>query len=345
MKREVKIGNITIGGSHPIAIQSMCNTRTDDVSATVRQIERLADAGCEIVRIAVPDESAADAIRQIRRESPVPLVADIHFDYRLALKSIANGIDKVRINPGNIGGKDRVAAVVNEARQAGIPIRVGVNSGSVSRADVEAVGKEAAMVKAVQNEIAWLEELDFHHVVIAVKSSSIRETVRVCREIDARYDYPMHIGITETGTLYTGIVKSAAGLGVLLEGGIGQTMRVSLSADPVEEVKCAKAILSALEIRRFGVNVIACPTCGRTNVDVSSLAERLERSLEGVTKQVTVAVMGCVVNGPGEAMDADIGVAGGRGEYVLFRKGKVLKKIQEKDVFEELRTMVLEYEK
>ncbi|MDO4753609.1 MAG: flavodoxin-dependent (E)-4-hydroxy-3-methylbut-2-enyl-diphosphate synthase [Bacillota bacterium] len=343
MKREVRIGHVVIGGNHPVAIQSMCNTKTDCVSDTVRQIEELTDVGCEIVRIAVPDETSALAIKEIKRRTRIPLVADIHFDYRLALKAIENGIDKVRINPGNIGGKDRVAAVVKEAKTAKIPIRIGVNSGSVNRGDVERYGKEQAMVRAVEREVSTLEELDFHDIVIAVKSSDVGETLRVCQEIDRNYSYPMHIGITETGTLYTGAIKSAVGLGILLQQGIGQTMRVSLSADPREEIRCAKAILSSLNIRRFGVNVIACPTCGRTNVNVSELAEKLEESVQGIEKNLTVAVMGCAVNGPGEAMDADIGVAGGNGEYLLFTKGKILKKIGESNVLDELKRMILEY--
>lgn len=343
-KREVKIGNVTIGGDYPVAIQSMCNTKTNDVASTVKQIEELTDVGCELVRIAVPDEAAAAAIREIRKEIGIPLIADIHFDYRLALKSIENGIDKVRINPGNIGSPERVAAVVREAKMAGIPIRIGVNSGSVNRRDIERYGKEQAMLLAVDREVKTLEELDFRDIVIAVKSSNVRETLRVCRAIDQKYTYPMHIGITETGTLYTGMVKSAVGLGVLLQEGIGQTMRVSLSANPREEIKCARAILSSLDIRRFGVNVIACPTCGRTNVNVSQLAEKLEQKVQGIDKDITVAVMGCVVNGPGEAMDADIGVAGGIGEYLLFSKGKVVGKVGETEVLEKLRDMILEYE-
>lgn len=344
-KREVKIGDVVIGGDYPIAIQSMCNTKTDDIVSTIKQIDELTDVGCELVRIAVPDEPAAAAIKEIKKNIRIPLIADIHFDYKLALRSIENGIDKVRINPGNIGNRERVEAVVKEAKMAGIPIRIGVNSGSVDRRDVEKYGKEGAMLLAVEREVKILEELDFRDIVIAVKSSNVRETLRVCRKIDEKYDYPMHIGITETGTLYTGVIKSAVGLGVLLQEGIGQTMRVSLSADPREEVKCARAILSSLDIRRFGVNVIACPTCGRTNVNVSELAEELENRVRGIDKDITVAVMGCAVNGPGEAMDADIGVAGGIGEYLLFSKGKIIGKIGEDEVLDRLKDMILHHKK
>lgn len=343
LKREVKIGKVIIGGSHPIAIQSMCNTKTEDTDATVRQIHELENAGCEIIRVAVPNETAASAIKKIKQNIRIPLVADIHFDYRLALKAIENGADKVRINPGNIGSKERVEAVVREAKMAKIPIRIGVNSGSVARSDVEKFGKETAMLMAAEREVALLEELDFKDIVIAVKSSNVAETLRVCRQIDQKYDYPVHIGITETGTLYTGVVKSAVGLGILLGEGIGQTMRVSLSADPKEEIRCAKAILSSLDIRTFGVNIIACPTCGRTNVNVSELAEKLEESVRDIDKNITVAVMGCIVNGPGEAMDADLGVAGGTGEYLLFSKGKIIGKVDEDHVLSELKKMISEY--
>ncbi len=335
-KRVVRIGKVPIGGEYPIAIQSMCNTKTDDVNATVAQIKALERAGCEIVRLAVPDKEAALAIKDIKKQVRIPLVADIHFDYTLALYAIENGVDKVRINPGNIGGENNVRAVVKEAKMAGIPIRIGVNAGSVSPKDIAVMGKEQAMIHAVKKETDILEQQDFHDIVIAVKSSDVSETLRVAQEIDVLYDYPVHIGITETGTLYSGVVKSAVGLGILLHNGIGQTMRVSLSADPVEEVKCAKSILSALEIRRFGVNIIACPTCGRTNVDVIQLANRLEKELAGVRKNIDVAVMGCIVNGPGEARFADIGVAGGNGEFVIFSKGEVLEKVSEEKVFHRL---------
>ncbi len=343
MKRVVSIGNVKIGGDYPIAIQSMCNTKTDDVRATVNQIIALEEEGCEIIRVAVPDSNCALAIKEIKKGIHIPIVADIHFDYKLALEAIYNGADKVRINPGNIGGAKNVQAVVKEAKSAGIPIRIGVNSGSVSPLDIYKMGKEEAMIHAVEKEVAVLEEQDFHDIVIAIKSSDVSETLRVASKIDAMYDYPMHIGITETGTLYSGVIKSSVGLGILLHSGIGQTMRVSLAADPIEEIKCAKSILSALEIRRFGLNIIACPTCGRTNVGVIELAERLEKELAGIKKNLDLAVMGCIVNGPGEAREADLGVAGGNGEYIIFSKGEILEKVSEEDVFTRLTQIIEEY--
>lgn len=342
MKREIKIGSVTIGGRYPVAIQSMCNTKTEDVQATVAQIGRLEAAGCEIVRVAVPNSSAARAVSEIKRQIRIPLVADIHFDYRLALEAIERGVDKVRINPGNIGGSERILRVVEAAKSAGIPIRIGVNSGSVSADDAAKYGRERAMFEAVKREVLLLEREGFHDIVIAVKSSDVDETLRVCERVDAWCDYPLHIGITEAGTWYTGMIRSAVGLGILLHRGIGQTMRVSLSADPVEEIKCAKAILSSLGLRRFGVNVIACPTCGRTNVDVSQLAQQLEDALSGVKTPLTVAVMGCAVNGPGEAREADLGVAGGNGEYLLFRRGEIIGKLPENEVIPHLLEAVRE---
>lgn len=340
MKHEIRIGNVTIGGNQPIAIQSMCNTRTEDIAATVSQIRQLEEEGCEIVRLAVPTPEAARAIRDIKRQVRIPLVADIHFDHRLALLSIENGIDKVRINPGNIGSSDKVREVVSEAKAAGIPIRIGVNGGSVKRA--AGMNREEAMTEALRREVELLEDLDFRNIVLAVKSSHIGETVSVCRKLNQSFPYPMHIGITEAGTWYTGTIKSAVGIGILLHEGIGNTIRVSLSADPVEEIRCAKAILSALDIRRFGVNVIACPTCGRTNVNISDLANRIERELRGEKKALTVAVMGCAVNGPGEAKDADIGVAGGLEDYVLFARGKIIKRLKEEDVIPEMKRLIRE---
>lgn len=342
-KRVINIGGVKIGGEHPVAIQSMCNTKTENVDATVRQILALEEAGCEIVRVAIPSMDAALALGKIKNKVHIPVVADIHFDHRLALASIENGADKVRINPGNIGDRKKVAEVAGEAQIAGIPIRVGVNSGSVSRADIDAYGRAGAMIKALQSEVNILEDLNFFNIVLAVKSSNISETLAVSREIDRLYGYPMHIGITETGPLYSGIIKSAAGLGILLNEGIGQTMRVSLSADPLEEVRCAKAILSALGIRSFGVNIISCPTCGRTNVDIIGLSDRVEKALAGIDKDIDVAVMGCVVNGPGEARDADIGVAGGNGEYVLFSHGEIIGRVGEDEVLQKIVDLVKNY--
>lgn len=344
LKRVVDIGGVKIGGDFPIAIQSMCNTKTEDVDATLAQIERLKSESCEIVRLAVRSTDAAAAFGEIKKRAGIPLVADIHFDYRLALLAIENGADKIRINPGNIGSADRVKAVAEAASKAGVPIRIGVNTGSVTREKVDRLGRVGALVESVTEEVGLLESIGFENIVIAVKSSNVMETVEAARRIDALYDYPLHIGITETGTLATGLVKSAVGLGILLNEGIGDTIRVSLSADPVEEVRAAKVILSSLGLRRFGVNVVACPTCGRTEVDVSALAEKVEEGLRPLKKNLTVAVMGCIVNGPGEAMDADLGVAGGRGEYLLFSKGRQIKKVSEADVLDELLALARNFE-
>ncbi len=343
-KRVIDIGGVKIGGNNRIAIQSMCNTKTEDIEATVNQVLQLEALGCDIIRLAVPSVEAARAISEIKKRVNIPIVADIHFDHRLALHSIACGADKIRINPGNIGSREKVAEVAREAALAGVPIRVGVNSGSVNRTDVAQYGRAEAMLRALRSEVALLEELGFYNIVLAVKSSDISETLAVSQAVDKLYEYPMHIGITETGTLYTGVVKSAAGLGILLNHGIGNTIRVSLAADPSEEIRCAKALLAALGIRRFGVNVIACPTCGRTNVDVIGLAERVEKALYGVKANIDVAVMGCAVNGPGEARDADIGVAGGSGEYLLFSKGEIVGKISENEVLDRLVEMAKEFE-
>ena len=329
MTRQIRVGGVPIGGGAPVTIQSMTNTRTDDVSATAEQIKRLAAAGCEIVRVAVPDLAAARAVGAIRERSPIPLVADIHFDYRLALECVAAGCDKVRINPGNIGGEDRVKAVADACRQKGIPIRIGVNGGSLEKPILAKYGgvTPEALVESAFGHIRLLEKFDFTDICVSLKSSSVRTTMAAYRLMNRESDYPLHLGVTETGTLRMGTLKSAVGIGGLLAMGIGDTMRVSLSADPVEEVRAAKDILSAAGLRQTGPNLISCPTCGRTKYDMIPIAREVERRLEGCTKPITVAVMGCVVNGPGEARAADVGIAGGDGEGLVFRKGEILYKV------------------
>jgi (E)-4-hydroxy-3-methylbut-2-enyl-diphosphate synthase len=340
--REVAIGAMKIGGANPVAIQSMTITDTRDASATVGQIEELANAGCEIVRVAVPDEAAACAIEEIRKNMPkhIPLVADIHFDYKLALRSIASGVDKLRINPGNIGGKDKVREVAKAAMDRGIPIRIGVNSGSVEKRLLEKHGgpTPAAMVESALAHAAMLEECGFFDIVISIKSSSASNVIEAYKLLSEKSDYPLHVGVTESGTLRTGAIKSAVGIGALLALGIGDTIRVSLTGSPVDEIWVAKEILSALGLRRFGVDFISCPTCGRTEIDLISLARVVEERCKSINSPLKVAVMGCVVNGPGEARDADIGVAGGKGVGVIFKKGKVLRSVKE----EELATVFLE---
>ncbi|MDH8676591.1 flavodoxin-dependent (E)-4-hydroxy-3-methylbut-2-enyl-diphosphate synthase [Fusibacter bizertensis] len=338
MMREkvVKIGNRYIGGGFPVAIQSMCNTKTENVEATVSQILRLEDAGCEIVRVAVPTLEAAHAIKQIRKQIHIPLVADIHFDYRLAVAAMENGVDKIRLNPGNIGSKDRVTKVIELAKDKGIPIRIGVNGGSLDKELYQKHGgvTPEALVESAMRHISILDELNFNDIVISLKASDIKLTVESYRLLSKTVDYPLHLGITEAGTNYTGTVKSAIGIGILLYDGIGSTIRVSLTDDPVEEVKAAKKILEVLELRHFGVKIISCPTCGRTEVDLVRIAKLLEERVAGINKQITLAVMGCAVNGPGEAKEADLGIAGGKNEFLLFKKGLVIKKLKEDEVVE-----------
>lgn len=343
--RRIQIGNRWIGGGEPILIQSMTNTKTEHVDATVAQIHRLESEGCEIIRVAVPNIEAADAIKDIKQSIGIPLVADIHFDYRLAIRAIEAGADKIRINPGNIGDRDRVRAVVDAAKAHHIPIRVGVNSGSVKQALLQKMGMIPATIASLRQQVEMLESMDYKNIVLAIKSTEISETVEALREAVNLFDYPVHIGITETGTLQSGVIKSSVGLGILLYDGIGDTMRVSLSADPVEEVRCAKKILSSLRIRHFGPTVVACPTCGRTNVDLISLATKVEAALEGMDKNLTVAVMGCEVNGPGEAKNADLGIAGGKGEFLLFRKGEIIGKVKEGEALTALIQMVEDWKK
>jgi (E)-4-hydroxy-3-methylbut-2-enyl-diphosphate synthase len=328
--REIVLGGVGIGGDNPVRVQSMTNTDTRDVEATVGQIGRLARAGCEIVRLAVPDEKAAQSLPEILRRCEVPLVADIHFDHRLALLSIEAGVHGLRINPGNIGGKDKVDRVVASAKERGVPIRIGVNSGSVERELLERYGGPTpeAMVESALGHVALLEERGFGTIKISLKSSSVLNTIAAYRLLAAKVDYPLHIGITEAGTMMRGTVKSSVGIGILLWEGLGDTLRVSLTADPVHEVGVAWEILRSLGIRARGPEIVSCPTCGRTEIDLIGLAEAVEERLRTVEKTFTVAVMGCVVNGPGEAREADIGVAGGRDLGIIFRKGEVVRKVR-----------------
>lgn len=334
---QVKVGRVTLGGDAPVRVQSMTKADTHDVAATVEQVRRLEEAGCEIVRLAVPDEGAVRALRDVRKEVDVPIVADIHFDHRLALGALEAGADKLRINPGNIGSRDKVEAVARAAKERGVPIRVGVNSGSIRRDFLKKYGPTAeAMVESALEEVKILEEVGFQDIVISLKASDVPRTVRAYELIADRVPYPLHIGITEAGTVRSGSVRSAVGLGILLWEGIGDTVRVSLSGDPVEEVRVAYEILKSLDLRRRGAKVVACPACGRAEIDVASLAERVERALEGLERPLTVAVMGCVVNGPGEAKEADVGVAGGRRGGVVFREGKVVRRVEEGEIFDAL---------
>ena len=333
--RAVRIGDRVIGGGNPILIQSMCNTRTEDVRATVNQILALEDAGCEIIRCAVPTMEAAEAFSEIRRQIHIPLVADIHFDWRLAIAAMEHGADKIRINPGNIGSIDRIKAVVACAKEREIPIRVGVNSGSLEKPLLEKYGGVTAegIVESALDKVRIIEDLGYDRLVISIKSSDVMMCVRAHELIAEKTDYPLHVGITEAGTLRRGIVKSSVGLGIILSQGIGDTVRVSLTGDPVEEVLTAKQILRALEIRRGGVEIVSCPTCGRTEIDLIGLAEQVERLAERYQDlSVKVAVMGCVVNGPGEAKSADFGIAGGKGQGVLIRGGEVVRTMPEEEL-------------
>jgi (E)-4-hydroxy-3-methylbut-2-enyl-diphosphate synthase len=332
--RQITLGAIKIGGGALVAVQSMCNSDTRDVESTLAQIRRLEQAGCEIVRLAVPDEEAAKALGRIRKGSPVPLVADIHFDHRLALEAVKQGVDGLRINPGNIGGKDKVAEVVRACNDKGVPIRIGVNAGSLEKHLLEKYQHPTpeAIVESAFGHIRILEDLHYTNIKVSLKASDVLTTVEAYRLFSKKADYPLHIGISEAGTLFSGTIKSGVGLGILLAEGIGDTMRVSLTADPVEEVRVAYEILKSLKIRQRGVNIISCPTCGRTEIDIIGLAEEVERRLMHVTEPLTVAVMGCVVNGPGEAREADVGVAGGKGVGLLFKHGEIVKKFPEAEL-------------
>ena len=329
MSKQIKIGTILVGGGAPVSIQSMTNTKTKDIPATVTQIKRLEQAGCEIVRLAVPDMESAECIDKIKEQTDLPLVADIHFDYRLALTCMERGIDKVRINPGNIGSMDRVKAVADLAGRKQIPIRIGVNGGSLEPALLKKYGRPCpeAMVESAMGHIRLLEQCGFDQIAVSLKSSTVADTVAAYRLMHQQSDYPLHVGVTEAGTAYGGIIKSAMGIGALLLDGIGDTIRVSLTADPVEEVRCAKELLKAAGLRREGVTVVSCPTCARCNIDLIPIAEQVTKAVEGCKKNLKIAVMGCAVNGPGEARDADLGLAGGKGCVLLFRKGEIIRKV------------------
>ena len=341
MKKAIQVGNVTIGGGAPISIQSMLNTKTTDIDGSLSQIRALAAAGCQIARLAVPDMDAAKGFSEICKQSPLPLVADIHFDYRLAIAAAEGGASKIRINPGNIGGEDRVRAVVDCCKEHKIPIRIGVNGGSLDKKLLEKYGHPTAqaLVESAFEHIALLEKYNFEDICVSMKSSSVPLMMQAYRLFSEKSDYPLHVGVTETGTEYMGTIKSAMGIGGLLCMGIGDTMRVSLTADPVREVLAAKAILKAAGLRKEGVNIISCPTCGRTKIDLIGLAGKVEQALENCTKPITVAVMGCVVNGPGEAREADVGIAGGEDCGVLFVKGQMQKKLP----YDELLPALLEY--
>ena len=344
MTRQIFVGGVPMGGGAPVTIQSMTNTRTDDVAATVAQIRRLAAAGCQIVRVAVPDLAVAKAVGAIKEQIDIPLVVDIHFDYKLALECVAAGCDKVRINPGNIGGEDRVRQVADACRRKGIPIRIGVNGGSLEKPILAKYGgvTPEALVESAFGHIRLLEKFDFTDICVSLKSSSVPVTMAAYRLMSEKSDYPLHLGVTETGTPRMGILKSAVGIGGLLALGIGDTMRVSLSADPVEEVYAARDILKAAGVRKDGPELVACPTCGRTRIDLIGLANEVEERLKSVDKPITVAVMGCAVNGPGEASAADVGIAGGVGEGLLFRKGEIVKKVPQESLVDELFALIEE---
>ena len=338
MIRKILVGGIPIGGGAPVVIQSMLNTDTADVEACLEQIRRLKAAGCQIARLAVPNMEAANAFAQICKQSPLPLVADIHFDYRLAIAAAEGGAAKIRINPGNIGGEDRVKAVVDACKARNIPIRIGVNGGSLDKKLLEKYGHPTAeaLVESAFQHIALLEKYGFYDICVSMKSSTVPTMVKAARLFREKCDYPIHIGVTETGPVRMGLMKSAMGIGALLLDGIGDTIRVSLTDDPVEEVYAAKDILKAAGLRKEGVNIISCPTCGRTKIDLIGLVNQVDEALKDCQKPITVAVMGCIVNGPGEAREADIGIAGGDGCAMLFRKGVILRKIDEKDIVKEL---------
>ena len=335
----IKIGNKVIGGGNPIMIQSMTNTKTEDAAATVNQILRLQDAGCDIIRCTVPNIDAARAIAEIKKEISIPLVADIHFDYRMAIAAIENGADKIRINPGNIGSKERVAEVVRVARDRNIPIRVGVNSGSLEKKLVEKYHGVTAegIVESALDKVRMIEDMDYDNLVISIKSSDVLMSVKAHELLAGKTPYPLHVGITESGTVTSGNIKSSIGLGIILHEGIGDTIRVSLTGDPVEEIKSAKLILRTLGLRKGGIEVVSCPTCGRTNIDLIGLAAQVENLVQNYDLDIKVAVMGCAVNGPGEAKEADIGIAGGVGEGLLIKKGEIVRKVPENELLATLK--------
>lgn len=351
MRREetkvVQIGNCKIGGGNPIAIQSMTNTKTEDVEATVAQILALEAAGCDIIRCAVPTMEAAEALTEIKKRIHIPLVADIHFDYRLAIAAIEHGADKIRINPGNIGDVSRVREVVEKAKEYNVPIRVGVNSGSLEKHLVEKYGGVTAegIVESALDKVRMIEEMGYDNLVVSIKSSDVMMCVKAHELIAEQCPYPLHVGITDSGTILSGNIKSSVGLGIILYEGIGDTIRVSLTGDPLEEIKSAKLILKTLGLRKGGIEVVSCPTCGRTKIDLIGLANQVENMVADIPLDIKVAVMGCVVNGPGEAKEADIGIAGGIGEGLLIKKGEIVKKVKEEELLDTLRNELLNWEK
>jgi (E)-4-hydroxy-3-methylbut-2-enyl-diphosphate synthase len=336
--RKIKVGNIYIGGNSPITVQSMTNTDTRNVAATVNQILKLEEAGCDIIRCAVPDIEAANALKFITKQIHIPLVADIHFDYKLALSSIENGVSALRINPGNIGSAERIKLVAEAAKDKGIPIRIGVNSGSLEKDILNSYGKVCpeALVESALRHVQILESLNFFDIVLSIKSSNVRQMIECYRLISQKTNYPLHIGVTESGTIWRGTIKSSVGIGALLCEGIGDTIRVSLTGDPIEEIKVGKEILKSVGYIQEGVEFISCPTCGRTQIDLINIAKEVEERLGNMNKKIKIAVMGCAVNGPGEAREADIGIAGGNGEGLIFKKGQIIKKVKEEDLVEEL---------
>lgn len=339
--KEIKIGNILVGGDNPVIIQSMTNTKTSDAEGTIKQILELEQEGCELVRVTVNNEEAARAIKEIKKRINIPLVADIHFDYRLAIMAIENGIDKLRINPGNIGSDEKIKLVVEKAKENNIPIRIGVNSGSVEKKILEKYGEVTAegMVESAMYHVGLLEKFGFKDIIISIKASNVKMMVDAYRKISDLVDYPLHLGVTEAGTAFQGTIKSAIGIGSLLVDGIGDTIRVSLTENPVEEIKVAKEILKVLGLRK-GVEIVSCPTCGRTEIDLISLAKKVEKEFKDLNENIKIAVMGCVVNGPGEAKEADFGVAGGKGEGIIFKKGVIIKKVKEEDIITELKRII-----
>ncbi len=340
--RKIYVGGVAVGGGAPISVQSMCNTPTHDAEKSLAQIRALANAGCDIVRLAVPDMAAAKAMERIAAESPIPVVADIHFDHRLALECARIGVHKIRINPGNIGGADHVRAVAEACGEKKIPIRIGVNSGSIEKSLLKKYGSPTAeaMVESAAGHISMLTDCGFEDICLSLKASSVALTVEACRLAAEKFPYPLHIGVTEAGTSYMGIIQSAVGIGTLLNEGIGDTVRVSLTADPVEEIRAGISILKACGLRKEGVKIVSCPTCGRTQIDLISTAQRVEEALQSCDKNITVAVMGCIVNGPGEAREADFGLAGGRGEAVLFKKGEIVSKVAEENMVSALLKLI-----
>lgn len=334
--RTIYVGRVPVGGRNPITVQSMTKTDTRDVSATVRQIKILEKAGCEIIRIAVPDMEAAEALGRIKKSINIPLVADIHFDWRLALQAIRQGVDGLRINPGNIGANWKVKEVVAAAKEKNLPIRIGVNAGSLEKEILKKYGHPVpeALVESARRQIERLEDMDFRDIKVSLKASNVTTTIEAYRMFSKKYNYPLHVGISEAGPPSTGIIKSSVGVGILLSEGIGDTIRVSLTADPTEEVRVAYGILKALHLREKGAEIISCPTCGRCNIGLRDLAQKVEKKLKNIEKPITVAVMGCIVNGPGEAREADLGIAGGKGRGILFKKGRIIKQVREEELLD-----------